>query len=49
MGCNCQKPAGQSGPSSYQVRKPDGATVSYRSQVEAQAAAKRTGGVCVNC
>jgi hypothetical protein len=51
MGCNCGKgnAAQAAGPSSYTVRKPDGTTVAYRSKVEAEAAAKRTGGNCTNC
>lgn len=49
MGCSCQKPAGAAGPSSFQVKKPDGTVVSYRTKVEAQAAAKRSGGTCQNC
>ncbi len=42
MGCNCGNK--KSGPTSYTVRKPDGSTTSYRTEVEAAAAAKRTPG-----
>lgn len=50
MGCACGNKSGASAtPSSFQVRKPDGSTVAYRTKVEAQAAASRLGGKCVNC
>lgn len=51
MACSCKggSSSGVTSPSSFQVRKPDGTTVSYRSKVEAQAAAQRTGGRCLNC
>lgn len=49
MGCSCNKSGAAATQSSYTVRKPDGTSVSYRSKVEAEAAAKRTGGSCTNC
>ena len=48
MGCACNK-GKTSTPSSFQVRKPDGTVVAYRTKVEAQAAATRVGGKCTNC
>lgn len=50
MACGCgNKSAGANTPSSFQVRKPDGTVVAYRTKVEAQAAAARLGGKCTNC
>lgn len=43
MGCACG--SGKNGkPASYVVKSPDGTTKSYRTEVEAVAAAKRVGG-----
>jgi len=42
MGCACQ--GGSSKPQSYVVTKPDGTKQSYRTEVEAIAAARRVGG-----
>lgn len=43
MACNCGN-SGSSAPSSYTVTKPDGSKVTYRTEVEAVAAARRVGG-----
>lgn len=43
MACNCGKKNGAA-PSSYVVTSPDGSKKSYRTEVEAIAAAKRVGG-----
>lgn len=42
-GCNCGNKA-KSTPTAYIVKKPDGTSSSYRTEVEAAAAAKRTPG-----
>jgi hypothetical protein len=42
MGCSCGK--GKTAPKSYVVRAPDGTTKTYKTEVEATAAAKRVGG-----
>lgn len=45
MGCNCGNKSGAgSAPKSFVVKNPDGTTRSYRTEVEARAAAQRTGG-----
>lgn len=42
MGCSCQDK--KKAPSTYVVRSPDGSTKTYKTEVEATAAAKRVGG-----
>lgn len=42
MACACQ--SGKSAPQNYTVTAPGGAKTSYRTEVEAAAAAKRVGG-----
>lgn len=49
MACSCGNKGNSTTPSSFQVRKPDGTVVAYRTKVEAQAAAARLGGKCTNC
>lgn len=49
MACSCNSGSKGAGPSSFTVKKPDGTTIAYRSKVEAEAAAKRLAGKCVNC
>jgi hypothetical protein len=44
MGCNCGNKGTSSVPKSFVVKNPDGSTKSYRTEVEARAAAQRTGG-----
>lgn len=44
MGCNCGANKGTSTPKSYVVTAPDGTKTSYRTDIEAIAAAKRVGG-----
>lgn len=47
MGCNCGANK-SSKPTSWVVTSPDGTTKSYRTEVEAVAAAKRVGGTYRN-
>jgi hypothetical protein len=42
MACSCQK--NKTAPKSYVVKSPDGSTKTYRTEVEATAAARRVGG-----
>lgn len=44
MGCGCGKRGASSTVKSYTVKAPDGTKKSYRTEVEATAAAKRVGG-----
>lgn len=44
MGCNCGTKSGSTAPKSYVVTSPDGTKKTYRTDVEAIAAAKRVGG-----
>lgn len=43
MACSCSKPSTSSS-TSYVVKAPDGSTKTYRTEMEAKAAASRVGG-----
>ena len=44
MACSCGKGSTGSAPKSYVVKDPSGATKTYRTEIEAKAAARRVGG-----